>query len=177
MMVAMKPSVPFRFQSLRPSRQTGAVLVISLLFLLVMTLAAISGMQGSSLEEKMTGNMRDRSLAFHAAESALRQAETLMGSPVNPDFDGTNGLYAVTPANPAFWQQDESWWENSANVRMYSGSLAGLAALPVYIIEQLPAMTPLDPSAVPETDSFRITARGLGGSEFAVVMLQSVYKR
>ena len=59
----------------RGKTETGAVLVVSLLFLLVLTLIGLTGMQVTSLEEKMSGNMRDRNLAFQAAESALRAGE------------------------------------------------------------------------------------------------------
>ncbi|MDN5872575.1 MAG: PilX N-terminal domain-containing pilus assembly protein, partial [Nitrococcus sp.] len=55
--------------------QSGAVLVVSLLFLLVMTLIGITAMQGVSLEEKMAGNARGGTLALQAAEAALREGE------------------------------------------------------------------------------------------------------
>ena len=58
--------------------QQGAVLIISLIILLLMTLIGTTGMQVTSLEEKMAGNMRDRNLAFQAAESALSAAETYL---------------------------------------------------------------------------------------------------
>ncbi len=55
--------------------QAGVVLVIGLIILLVLTLIGVSGMQNTSLEEKMAGNLRDRNLAFQAAEAAMRDAE------------------------------------------------------------------------------------------------------
>jgi type IV pilus assembly protein PilX len=55
--------------------QSGAVLIISLIMLLLLTLIGASSMQTTTLEEKMAGNMRDRNIAFQAAESALRDAE------------------------------------------------------------------------------------------------------
>jgi type IV pilus assembly protein PilX len=61
----------------RPHKlQSGVVLVVSLIMLLLLTLIALSGSQSTSLEEKMAGNMRDRNLAFQAAEAALRDAES-----------------------------------------------------------------------------------------------------
>lgn len=56
-------------------RQSGMVLVVSMLILLLLTIIAVSGMKVSGLEEKMAGNDRDQSVAFQAAETALRMAE------------------------------------------------------------------------------------------------------
>jgi type IV pilus assembly protein PilX len=55
--------------------QQGAVLVVALLFLVILTLLGTTAAQLSSLEERMSRNMRDRSIAMQAAELALRDAE------------------------------------------------------------------------------------------------------
>lgn len=57
-------------------RHSGMVLIISLIILLLLTIIGVSGMKVSSLEEKMAGNDRDQSVAFQAAETALRMGET-----------------------------------------------------------------------------------------------------
>ncbi|MFK5947321.1 MAG: PilX N-terminal domain-containing pilus assembly protein, partial [Methylococcales bacterium] len=51
------------------NKQTGVVLVVSLIMLLLLTLIGITGTQVTSLEEKMAGNARDQNIAFQAAES------------------------------------------------------------------------------------------------------------
>ena len=56
-------------------RQNGAVLIVSLIMLLLLTLIGVTAMQTNGLEEKMAGNMLDRNIALQAAESALRDAE------------------------------------------------------------------------------------------------------
>ena len=53
----------------------GAVLIVALIILLVMTLVGISTMQGATLQERMASNNRQSSLARLAAESGLRAAE------------------------------------------------------------------------------------------------------
>jgi type IV pilus assembly protein PilX len=55
--------------------QQGAVLVVALLFLVILTLLGTTAAQMSSLEERMSRNMRDRSIASQAAGLALRDAE------------------------------------------------------------------------------------------------------
>ncbi|HHJ38290.1 MAG: hypothetical protein AXA67_13855 [Methylothermaceae bacteria B42] len=49
-------------------RQQGAVLIVSLLLLLVMTLLGVTAMQSNMLEEKMAGNFWSRNLAFQAKD-------------------------------------------------------------------------------------------------------------
>jgi len=78
-------------------QQSGAVLIISLIMLLLLTLIGASSMQTTSLEEKMAGNLRDRNLAFQAAESALRDAEQdirgIGTTPRNPPISGISDFY------------------------------------------------------------------------------------
>jgi type IV pilus assembly protein PilX len=164
------------------------------MFLMVMTLIGVSGMQTTSLEEKMTSNMRDRSLAFQAAESALRAGETFLTGATLPAFDGTanTGRYTTTANNPSYW--DTIDWSDSTKVTTYTGydsaALAHLAAAPTYIIEQLPATAApagassggsleagVPPSGGGAVGWYRITARGIGGTGNAVVMLQSIFRR
>ena len=56
--------------------QKGAVLVVVLAILIVLTLLGITSMTTTTLEEKMAGNAKDANLAFQAAESALRGGES-----------------------------------------------------------------------------------------------------
>lgn len=57
------------------SGQRGVALVVALVLLVVATLIGLAGVRGTNLQERMTANMYDRSLAFQRAESALRAAE------------------------------------------------------------------------------------------------------
>ncbi|WP_417660103.1 pilus assembly PilX family protein [Pseudidiomarina sp.] len=56
--------------------QNGAVLVIALIMLLLLTVIGLASMRGTSLQENMSGNMRDSSLALQASEASLRKGET-----------------------------------------------------------------------------------------------------
>lgn len=55
--------------------QGGVALVISLILLVLATLIGLASVRGTNLQERMSANMYDRSLAFQRAESALRAAE------------------------------------------------------------------------------------------------------
>lgn len=55
--------------------QQGATLAIVLIFLVLVTLVGVTAMTTTTLEERMAGNLKDRNLAFQAAEAALRDAK------------------------------------------------------------------------------------------------------
>lgn len=164
-------------------RQRGAALIISLMILIVMTLIGITGMGTSSLEEKMAGNSRDQALALQAAEAALREGEDYYEDTIvsiGAAFDGSNaGLYPMG-SNPDIFA--DATWSNS---RTYSGSIDGVAAQPAYIIELLGEVSSStddinitgygESSGVGDLVAARITARGTGGTNGAVVYLQTTY--
>ncbi|TYC60460.1 hypothetical protein FMN52_05585 [Marinobacter sp. BW6] len=95
-------------------RQTGAALILSLLLLLVLTLLAVSSMQGTIMQERMVSGEREGMQSLEIAESALRDAEvTLEGINVLSVFDGSDGLYAQDDAAPDPLTLD---WAASGNV-------------------------------------------------------------
>lgn len=172
--------------------QQGVALVMALVFLLLLTLIGITALNTTSLEEKMAGNVKDRNLAFQAAESALAAGEnwiyTQIGKPYFPN--NSIGLYTVDSA-AATPNWDSVNWSGS-NVVTYpntpgasgSGNLGKINTQPKYIIEDLDEVQETSGSLVAETryknkgtTILRITARGTGGTDAAVVMLQSTYAR
>jgi len=54
-------------------KQQGAVLIVSLLVLLVLTIIGLSSLNGSLMEEKMASNAQISTTAFQAADSAIRE--------------------------------------------------------------------------------------------------------
>jgi type IV pilus assembly protein PilX len=77
--------------------QRGAVLIISLLFLVILTMLGITAMTGSTFEERMAGNARDASVAYNAAEAALRDARAeILGIEVIPGKARTDTLSHIT---------------------------------------------------------------------------------
>jgi type IV pilus assembly protein PilX len=158
------------------------VLFVALIMLLVMTLIGVAGMQNSSMEEKMVSNVRDSELSFQAAEAALREAETSLQAAVLKEFDGSNtGLYQpATRDAPPLWEVASTW--TSGGSLSYTGSLAYTSAQPRYIIEELPAVPDPEGSIaadepLPETRVYRVTARGVGGTDKAITILQAAFKR
>ena len=58
----------------------GAVLVVGLLILLVLTVLGLSSMRTSVLQELMAGHAKDSNTAFHAAEGAMQAGLTYLAS-------------------------------------------------------------------------------------------------
>lgn len=59
-------------------KQSGAVLVITLIFLTVLTIAVLSSSSSTLIQEKMTAATKDYNIALEKAEFALREAEKLI---------------------------------------------------------------------------------------------------
>lgn len=159
--------------------QQGAVLIVSLIMLLLLTILAVSSMSTTIMEEKVTGNFKDKNTAFQSAEAALRDGEIYMRETANlPTFNGTTaGLYEPTTTGSSRWQIVD--WRDATKVRAYTG-LNGVAEQPKYIIEELIDVIENDGSLGIEAEQFtyyRITARAVGGTNTAVVMLQTIFKR
>lgn len=163
------------------SLQTGAILVVSLIMLLLLTIISVAGMQTTTLEEKMAGNNKDHNLAFQAAESALLMAEASLDPPhVLPTFSsaGTGGFYNQTSTIPtsSALVTDSFWTTNPVATSTVSG-LGNNIATPQYIVQQLPAVC-FDSGGCPPAATktpYRITVRATGSSTNAVVILQSTY--
>jgi len=63
-----------------PGRQRGAVLYVALIFLVLLALLGVAGMQVASLQERMASNYRATNQAFQRAEGLARLAEAQINS-------------------------------------------------------------------------------------------------
>lgn len=182
----MQSSISRNFPSSQLPRQRGMTLIVGLIMVLLMTLVGMAAIRGSSMQELMAGNMRDRNLAFQAAEAGLRAGENLLTNATIPVFDGTTvGLYQVMDdsSNTGFW--DTYGWNTASSST--SMGLEYVTSQPRYVIEEVTSTSTLsaDGGAIDfaatlkteETVFYRVTSRGEGGTDGAVVILQSTYKR
>jgi type IV pilus assembly protein PilX len=172
----------FNYPHGRPVAQQGVVLIVSLILLLLMTLIGTTGMQMTSMEEKMAGNMRDRNLAFQAAESALAAGELYLANVAtfpSPFCSKANGRFLPLDkdCNSATNETDPVWvsidWDNTDSVA-FAGVLSNISASPRYIIEDMGCLPA--PAACPGVHNYRITARASGGTTDTVVILQSIFQ-
>lgn len=144
--------ISHRFNRYKQGEQ-GAVLVISLIFLLILSFIGVSSMQGTSLQEKMSGNLRDRSSAFNAAEAGLREGEREARSNY---FNGT--LDADTSSSGTYSSSFSSNEEPSWNAELLAE---------IYVSTSIDA----DPSGA----VIKVTASSNGLSGQSEVQLESIY--
>ncbi|TDX97922.1 pilus assembly PilX family protein [Thiohalophilus thiocyanatoxydans] len=169
----------------RPEQQHGMVLILALVILMAMTIISVSSMSTSTLEERMAGNLKDREIAFQAAEAALRHGESLVDSGISTgsfNSECTNGFcdYDLQEANdfPVYWKDETlDVWNNSS--RHIAFPVTGSAEDAKIIIEYMGVQIQ-DLSGEPQpTDPpiYRVTALGYGQTTDARVMLQSSYMK
>jgi len=164
-------------RTLGPSKQEGAVLLVALIMLLLLTILGAAAMRDTNLEERMAGNMRDHALAFQAAEAALRFAEQEIKTDYSDLISDT--LYPIDDQSP--------------DVVTFAEFNGNVYQAPSYTITRLPHPGQLDMQNMvnPTTaggDSLaageslildfvlvRIEATGTGASPDSKVTLRSLY--
>lgn len=176
--------------------QHGATLLVSVVFLLIMTVLALSSIRGVSLQEHMASNLYDRGLAFQSAEAALQTAQNVILA--NPEPLGTQDCSPTSivvcksvPANT--FQNDNAGW---TNVTATSGvNISQRLGIPQYNIQlmgrgetglaygQMNSANNVQYGVNPgvfDEQYYRITARSSNpgsAQERAVVVLQTTIKR
>lgn len=154
-------------------QQSGVVLVISLILLLLLTILGTTAMQVNGLEEKMAGNSRDQNIAFQAAESTLREAETFILNNPTDIYLGANGLLGKDSTNPINVEPSNfftySWAANNSQQGTNPNNTFVLASNPRYVIKQV--------SQNGTKTYFRITARAVGRSAGTQIILQEYFVR
>ncbi len=175
-----------------PRREEGAVLVVGLVMVLLMSIIAVSAIRGSNLQESIAGNMRERNLAFQAAESALRIGEASVSDQVSrPVITNNNGLYRDTYVTPttSILTYTAANWVDATKVKVTALNLRYVSREPTYIIEELDpdigvgaAMekSAIDVEGMQNTGDitpYRVTSRGFGPTDKSIKTLQTTYNR
>lgn len=171
----------------RRHRESGVVLFISLVMLLIITVLGISSVQSTSMQERMARNARDTNLAFQSAESAIKDAEEFIETFTSLAAFPNNaaGLY-VEPVfgDPSNWTEVD--WDAGTGYRDVGiTTITGVATQPKYIVEFVKTVVSevdrlnLDnigqSTGFGRSQVFRITVYGTGGTDNAHVVIQSTY--
>lgn len=161
-----------------PAAQRGISLIVSLVLLLVVTLIATASMRGVVMQTRMSATSYDRSLAFQAAEAALREAEALAVAATAADFPaaGCLGGKCATPAagdTPRWLDDSFTAWRTAA------AAAPSDAAVPEAVVEKMEDGSnwfgceneiPRQPNC--RTPRYRISSRSTA-TERAAVIVQS----
>ena len=175
--------------------QKGAVLVVSLLILLVMTIISVTAMQSTVMEEKMAGNSKELNMAFHAAEAAAREGETWLSAQIQPpivsstgcganclvwdSYRGATALFSTSGTNS--YTVDALW----NNARTSALSLSGMVNSPPLFVIELTDILRDSQNLGHQQDlalnSFRsiysVTSRSTGGAGLARSFIQTSFAK
>lgn len=169
------------------AKQSGAVLVVSLVMLLLLTIIGMSAVDMTTLDTRISANTKDKALAFDAAEAALNTAGNILAPGNDLPNSSTPGFLSGTTMSDNWWDgADDTWWSaNGEMIADYAGRSSGSSGIG-YVIEQpeeirgggagqrVTNVTMGQPQ--PVTRFYRATSRGEGpgGTQ---VHVQSVYAR
>ncbi|GAB6406595.1 pilus assembly PilX family protein [Pseudomonas sp. MHK4] len=151
-----------------PGAQRGMALLVSLVFLLLLTLIGISSMQNATLQEKMAGSLGLRNQSFQLAEAVLRVGE----SAVQPDSFSLPVCSGTTRCAPPA----ESATLKAAGFNSTSGVTWIASGNGFYGVQNMG--TTMAAVNVPSNTSatlYRVTAVGITGSSRSVV--ESIYAK
>lgn len=166
---------PFRHAPAQAQR--GVVLVTALIFLVLITILAISASGTSLLQQKLAGGLRNAQLAEWSAESALRGAEWRLWTATLDDSTrlscGTSGVAACYPyssdpvaavknfRNSSGWVIDGAVEYKPVNFKdVSSDKTFALKNNPYYIIEDMGIEKPQ--GAGMQSESGATGVRGVG---------------
>jgi len=178
-------------------RQRGVALVVALVLLLIATMIGLAASRGSVMQERMSANTYDRSIAFQRSEAALRAAELAITSDYRiANLGGVDCTTVACPIVPgdSFNGTSAPWTEVSED---YDVNADRAPAVPEYYISFMGTgrsennlgqaenadSTNYGSSAPPDNLAFyRVTARSSDPTDAdsegrAVVVLQSTVKR
>jgi type IV pilus assembly protein PilX len=175
-------------------RQSGVVLITSMLLLIVVTIMALSMFRSYGVEERIAGNTRDKQRAINAAVSAQQFAEFTLASGTAP-ISGVcpagvlpNGFEVCTnlPA-PNFttlpWTSGVTFSNFTSipingvsNVVQANGTLDTPTASASYVQAPIFYITDLGPNAgTPVGEVYQVDALGYGGSTNTVAVVESTF--
>ncbi|RZZ88976.1 fimbrial protein [Pseudoxanthomonas winnipegensis] len=89
---------PARATSSPPGRQSGAVLYVAMIMLILLAILGIVGMQVSTMQERMTSNFMATNLAFQNAEAQISGREAAIVSGIAYDYENCASAF-----DPAAW--------------------------------------------------------------------------
>jgi type IV pilus assembly protein PilX len=174
----------------RPCRQKGSALVIALIFLMLITMLAISASEHSLLQERIAGSLRNAQQARMSAETALRGAEykiwSIASQPgarlhcLEGSISRDDGCVIYRPLSAPYrangvvttFRSAQGWISNTGVT--YAGPTRGgytgnsgqptavLARNPVYIIEDLGSEQPPGANGLHESGNTGPNNSGVG---------------
>jgi len=167
--------------------QNGAVLIVSMVILVALTMLGVTSMKSSLTELTMAGNIRESGLTFQAAESGLGFAEEIIEktTSIPTKFNDSDGFLSEGALDPDYLK-DSTW----ASAPTATVTLSNIKSKPKFIAHYIgERSTNADVDSIKlgdgyagdksgvTIDNFRVTARGTGQTDGSSRVLQSYYAK
>ena len=158
--------------------QQGFSFLVVLILLVVMSILGVAVLRSSAMQERMSANLRDRSLAMQAAEAALRFAQDQVLNATGGIWDKKIPLPADCTASSICPTGSTATWRAGPTI-----TTGGISTTTQFWIEYLGigpgykgSCDTLPPSLDCQSPLFRVTVQSpaAGTTGRAVVTLQSV---
>ncbi len=152
--------------------QKGYILLMTLILLIILTVLALTEVSLNTTQTRVAANATDSEISFEKTEGAVNQAINylLNGTySANSFLQKSKGLYVFDPTAAPLWRTI-NWSSSSAVISGFQGNSGSQAS---YIIERLPSVIKPGQNMKTHTYIYRITARSVGASGNAAVLLQS----
>ena len=136
-----------------PRHQSGAVLIVAMIILVVLTLLGVTAMNTSSLQEKIASNTQEQVHAFQAAETGLNQAFS------------DNLSYDIS-----------STYTGGAIPTVFAGSADSASYLPIFLGFSPPPPGSLYSATSFQAAHFNFRATGTSATNLSVVLNGGAYQ-
>lgn len=197
--------VEFNYPKAFVKKQAGVVLFTVLVFLVALTLLALTSLRGSTLGERLARNSVDKTLATQAAEAALRDAQADIlwvkadGTTCPPGAAAAIAGCRDNTQRPIIGEKHQGWQGDAtcSNGQCFANPKVGFTspvwqdgnqwnkavsygrytgANPLPSVSKQPVYLIEGFWIAARWQAFRITAIGYGADQNTQVMVQSVFK-
>ena len=148
-------------------QQQGAVLALTLIILLVLTIVGITTMNSSSIQTFLARNTQFKQISFQNAESTLTTGEAAWNAKIETCLADVSKCTAdLTPGRIS--DVDDIDWSSIDS--------EGTTPYGKYVVEYL-GWRPVEGENDKRASLYRITARGLGPNSQSVTYVQTVFRK
>lgn len=164
-----------------PHAQRGVVLIVALAMLLMLTLLSVGMFRNLGLEERITGNTREKQHAFYAAQSALLYAENWLnqgnaGLPASCAGVSATPVVCNTTSTPPQATLATTAWNTTFGTSYVPPTAVSQNTIAQYYAAPQFGITYLGPDpAKPGAYLYQVTSQGFGTNSNAVAVVQSVW--
>lgn len=169
--------------------QKGAILIVALVFLLLISIVAVSGARRALIAERLGFNHWEQERAFQAAEAAVVDGRNWVtalsldevGNPEGRD-DGVGGIWALGSLESKIFDPAYKWADEAIQFGQHSGiDSSWFTATPHYLIENVgwvcDTVNPDECAKGFVVYFYNVTGQGYGDAEHSRTVVQSTLSK